>query len=778
MAGSYPPLCAVGKIALRNIQNAIRILMAKPTRKFRPHWALLYALAVVERDPQTGAPTKAVCLMCRTFERDETEGSRRRKPKTKVHCFSPPWRPDNMRRHLEQQHALRWRQYRDLNGEDKRRFFPTNVAISSRPRDAVTTSEEETTKSSEQLSVQATLELNTAIASAVRRQETYMVDEDIVDELLRGVEGDGDGVDFCCFKRQEIEIETDDEDLELDVDENEAMYIVRVDAKLEMDTCVKFVGGGVSFKQTAELYEDMMGGILALEVANGDCTPVTKTRVMNLCRVVCAVNLQKLKNVLKRAEIWAFALEMEFCNCAGSSFIDVRVRFEHSGEIYSVHLVGIVDMDGDRTKESADVVMKYLDVVVPDWKTKLIGISSMNGGGSRIRERMQGITSRLAAECEGPIYGDYNLAVKLNHLMCEACRTVLTVEFMNTLIGLISHLRSLKPRHYDTVKCPKLVEGSWKASVRALHWIMDHQTHVIEFTRKYQYSGAPRPEWWVLALVLTKVAGQINSLSQQLKSGQGLQHNRQQLADLMHHLSMMSGAVGPIVPSEVFSISCEDVVIGSFSLNPVGVGTFLNAQGDFVNSAVDSLEPIVYQSLVDITSTFVLTVLSGLNQIVSDSTSACKDSSLMIYQVPAFLPNPLGNMRHQDFVGVMQQQRFRLDKFFSSEEIDIIETQHRAFRTGYLLDKNVSDELDRLSGFNSFSEAWQEGAFAGLDCKLLRRFCGPLAAVGSTTSSMDTEFLLLNWRKVPFTHVITDFHLEAILHAQSYRCLANIAVMN
>ncbi|EGZ24362.1 hypothetical protein PHYSODRAFT_486551, partial [Phytophthora sojae] len=104
------------------------------TRKFRPHWALLYALAVAERDPESGQPTKAVCLMCRVFTRDETEGARRRKPRTKVQCFSPPWRPDNMRRHLEQQHALRWAEYKELSDEDKRAYFPPNVAISTRPR--------------------------------------------------------------------------------------------------------------------------------------------------------------------------------------------------------------------------------------------------------------------------------------------------------------------------------------------------------------------------------------------------------------------------------------------------------------------------------------------------------------------------------------------------------------------------------------------------------------------------------------------------------------------
>ncbi|KAI9997719.1 hypothetical protein PInf_001650 [Phytophthora infestans] len=638
------------------------------SRTFRPGWALQFAVAIAECEPETGAPTKAVCLMCRSFKRDETEGAKRRKRKTKVHSFSPPWRPDNMRRHLEQQHALRYEEYKDLTDEEKCRFFPDDVVINTQPKVG-------TVETTTEISAQQVLERNTATVETMKRSRTFLVDKYIVDDLLRGVEGAD--VEFYGFDAFEIDyVDTDAEN----VDKNEARYAVTVDSELEMNTCVKIVASGVSFKQAASLYQEMMDDIWAME--GGQCS---ERRVMNLCRVMCAMNLERLKDLFKSGDVWAFAVALEVCNCAGSPFIDVRVRFEHDGEIHSVHLIGIVVLDDDMTDRSVDLVEKYLNVIAPLWRTKLIGVSLSNETGSTARGCMQGTLNKLAAECDFPIYGDYSLANKLNQLLREACRIIFTVDFTNTLTGLVSRVRSVKKRNSDALNCPKMVEGSWESAVKVLQWLVVNQTRVFEFIQEFQYVGVPPPAWWVIALVVTNVANRVNGVLLQLR---GSTYDRQLVVDLMNHLSMMTGAVGPFISSEFLSISCEDIVIGSFLLNPVATATFLKSQGNFASNAVDSLQPDTYQALVNVTSTFVLTVLSKLSQIISESNSVLPEgNSSSIYQVPAFLPNKLCKVRHQDFVVAMQLQRVRLEKRFSRDEIERIEAQHRTLRNAYLLDK-------------------------------------------------------------------------------------------
>jgi len=70
-----------------------------------------------------------------------------------------------------------------------------------------------------------------------------------------------------------------------------------------------FVSVGVSFQQASRLYQSVkeekgmgvLGSILAIEVAQH-------------CRIVCAVNLQNLKEIFKN--VWAFAIAIDAGNNA------------------------------------------------------------------------------------------------------------------------------------------------------------------------------------------------------------------------------------------------------------------------------------------------------------------------------------------------------------------------------------------------------------------------------------------------------------------------------
>lgn len=84
--------------------------------------------------------------------------------------------------------------------------------------------------------------------------------------------------------------------------------------------------------------------------------------------------------------------------------------------------------DVDAAEESGELVVQYLDVVIRSWKMKLIGVSSANEGGRKVRACTQEIINRLAAECGAPIFGDCRLEIKLNQLMGEACMTVLPLS--------------------------------------------------------------------------------------------------------------------------------------------------------------------------------------------------------------------------------------------------------------------------------------------------------------------------------------------------------------
>ncbi|KAG6620128.1 uncharacterized protein IUM83_05833 [Phytophthora cinnamomi] len=327
-------------------------------RKFGPKWETKYAVAVTERDALTQLPTKAVCRLCQAFEREETVGAKRKKT-SRVRTFTMPWRPDNMKRHMEQQHPQRWEEYQKLGDGEKRAYFSNGRAAREDMVMPATSGDVSVAPivSEPTPSVEAH-----AVAAQFR---TYLIDRDIVEELIAGVlfqttnneyrnawnvpvtftllEGAGPGAG--------------------DVDMNESRYVARVDSLLRFNMSLKYVAMGISFSQVVPLFQTTAEET-GMDTSLSGST-FTEQQLACLCRVACAVNLQTLKDALR--EVWAFAIAIEKGNNAVSPYMDVRVRFERNGKLHDFHMVSVPVRDDSPQiiEHQSDAMVKCLDVVAP-----------------------------------------------------------------------------------------------------------------------------------------------------------------------------------------------------------------------------------------------------------------------------------------------------------------------------------------------------------------------------------------------------------------------------
>ena len=74
----------------------------------------------------------------------------------------------------------------------------------------------------------------------------------------------------------------------------------------------------------------------------------------------------------------------------------------------------------------------------------------------------------------------------------------------------------------------------------------------------------------------------------------------------------------------------------------------------------------------------------------------------------------------------------------------------------------------------SFKECWSP---LGKDHDVLKEFCGGLASVMPGTSSVESDFSLINWwTRDPHSKSLTDFSLGAILHCKQYRSLESLSI--
>jgi hypothetical protein len=65
---------------------------------------------------------------------------------------------------------------------------------------------------------------------------------------------------------------------------------------------------------------------------------ITDTIVATYARIVCAINLQRLKTILEQnISIWAFSLANDMSTHHDSSYLDNHIRFHLHGKLHDIY---------------------------------------------------------------------------------------------------------------------------------------------------------------------------------------------------------------------------------------------------------------------------------------------------------------------------------------------------------------------------------------------------------------------------------------------------------
>ncbi|OWZ12921.1 hypothetical protein PHMEG_00013840 [Phytophthora megakarya] len=710
--------------------------------------------------------------MCQAFEREETVGSKRKKT-SRVRSFSAPWRPDNMKRHMEQQHPMRWDEYQKLGDGEKRAYFSTARA-----------SREDLMMADVAVAPMVSEPTPSTDAHSIATQSrAFLIDRDIVDELIAGVLFQATNDEYRnAWNVPMVFALLDEADLgDADVDTNESRYVARVESLLKFNMCLKYVAMGISFSQVVMLFHQTAEET-GMDASLSGST-FTEQQLSCVCRVACAVNFQTIKDALR--DVWAFAIALERGHGAGSPYLDMRVRFEREGQLLDFHLVSVPIRDDSPqvVEHQREVMVKCLDVVAPRWKAQLIGVTTSDAY-VKMPSCARILVSRLAQDCVAAFYCDWGVVQQLEKAIQESFNGLCNQRFMSALTVLTGHFRrqSALIREMNGEVCPKFEEGRWRSIAYVLKWFTVNRARLIKLVQDTQPAGAPGKEWWITVLavngLMERVTIALTTLGGPVAT---LGTRRECLNKLVTDLAMMTGAVGPLGASQHSTmIHGDSFKFGDFSLNREVMVSFLKEQGSFAISAVNELEenfPTCSQAAVESTANFAVSVIARVHQIVMNNDENGSITANPNAAVPPFLPPALCKTRNQVFVTHVQTQRVRLLQHFSADQIEQIEDQHRMLRTSYQLDEHVSQQLNALPTRCTFSEAWKDARIGGNDCRLLRNFCGAIAC--ATTDQVllrntEADFSLINWRRSPFGLSLVDFLLEAVLHAQQYSALSRL----
>ena len=154
----------------------------------------------------------------------------------------------------------------------------------------------------------------------------------------------------------------------------------------------------------------------------------------------------------------------------------------------------------------------------------------------------------------------------------------------------------------------------------------------------------------------------------------------------------------------------------------------------------------------------------------------CDDSDMR--ELPPVLPMDLSSMSSRSFSLVLIQHSTRLKNKFSDEEFELVDKQFSRLKIAVrenLELKNRLKLLDKIKDTQTFNNCWSP---LGNDFDHLKQFCGGIASVLPGTSSVESDFSIINWTKDPHAMSLTDFSLESILHCKQHKSLKSLCERN
>ena len=234
------------------------------------------------------------------------------------------------------------------------------------------------------------------------------------------------------------------------------------------------------------------------------------------------------------------------------------------------------------------------------------------------------------------------------------------------------------------------------------------------------------------------------------------------------------GAIGPLTDEAVAALDLPIYVVsGHYAVSLDNVREFVLGLASWTNAIVSQAEESKVKVLLkDIGMAFIMACDCINNIIVErnpDNSASHGPSSL-----PPVLPHELVKITPAKFLCKARNQSARLESYYSSEQIDVITDQHKELRHAYCSEPTLRSGIDSCDGKTSFDVAW-----GLLDSRLsdLCEFSGCIATIFPGTSTVESNFSVLQWEKDNFCKSLSDFGLEGVIQTKQYCNLEALALL-
>ena len=458
----------------------------KRVTPFQKRHGVEFGLQVTETDPQTNLARSVVCRFCEIFGREPKPGMKR-KPTKNAQYYKPPFRPELYRRHNATQHPMKWKEYQDLPVDEKNSFF-----------DGIEPIKNTLLSHFAQRSMPKVFQFDKGIIESIIGDMFFDVDDE---EDSGGDDGDGsDSDDNPCvdgrrrpvltpveIKKRALKVfvPIKGESASEDEDEDIVGYQATIKNISLFQMVVEFARLGASFRLTSRLAQSTRQ--LTGMACYGGSSP---RMVASFLRVMCARNLQMLRDIL--AHCWTFSLAMDGATHQSTSYLDVRIRFLSENGIENCHLLAPPMTDRHTGEEMFRMIEKVLDVIRPGWKDSLLGVAT--DGARNMTGRYVGVVTLLDNATGPGFIRVWCGAHQLDLIMADVFDKQLKEDFFSVLTALIGWLRRQQNLIADMgTTCPKVALSRWLSMIKVMKWFKKHRIAVEAHLNLKQPACTPGP---------------------------------------------------------------------------------------------------------------------------------------------------------------------------------------------------------------------------------------------------------------------------------------------
>jgi hypothetical protein len=330
------------------------------------------------------------------------------------------------------------------------------------------------------------------------------------------------------------------------------------------------------------------------------------------------------------------------------------------------------------------------------------------------------------------------------------------VTYIKEVYSFSVHLRSQNNLIIAMgVKCPNKT-NRWVHLGRVLIFYKKHRRQIIQHTNENRPEKLPTDEWWVITNAVSPASNEINVTFAKLQSRSVLIVQQEEIVNLLiGTLSSMFG-IEVVDPENIGDDEVEYVSIDSMRDVVTNIECHIRDQGSFAGDCFDRLDVDEQKEVVKEIATYAQMLAPGLIPSVTITISLHQDA-------PPVMPQQLVTLRPAKFIqDVLMPFRDRLKKFWTLEQIEEIEADHRGVHKLYRGDENVRKAIDEHDVNTIFTVAW--------DCvgrsDRLRTFCGGLATVFPNTTALESDISILKCEMNELRTTLTHLSLEGIFQAK------------